>query len=70
MEIIKGSLIGDLKELDEYKEQFDLISLNMVIHHLDTDYKTYPNMKLMLKNLFSLLKPEGIICINHCYKEN
>jgi ubiquinone/menaquinone biosynthesis C-methylase UbiE len=40
---INGSLLEDLSGLAEYENKFDLITINQVIHHLDTDHDTYPN---------------------------
>ena len=42
----------------------------MVIHHLDTDFENFPNLNSMVKRLYTLLKPNGKLCINHCYEEN
>jgi len=44
--------------------------LNMVIHHLDTDCKNFPNFSNSITKIAELCKPGGKICINHAYKEN
>merc|ERR1719258_109877 len=70
VELIQGSLIEDLKELDRYENTFDLIMINQVCHHLDTDHDTYPNFCAMIGKIIKFLKPGGKICINNYTMEN
>ena len=41
----------------------------MVIHHLDSDFKEFPNLKTMIKRMSTLLKPGGKLCIGTMFHE-
>jgi SAM-dependent methyltransferase len=71
VKIVHGSLVSEeFTELDEFKGKVDFITINHVIHHLDTDYKTNPNFRKAISNLYTLLRPGGKICINHILPEH
>ena len=69
VDIVKGSLLGDMSEMICYKGGIDLISINMVLHHLDTDHEDFPNYRKALTTLIPFLKPGGKVCINSFYRE-
>lgn len=69
--IVHGSLVSEeFAELEEYKGKVDFITINHVIHHLDTDHENCPNIKKAISNLYTLLRPGGKICINHILPEH
>ena len=71
VKIVHGSLVSEeFDELDEYRGKVDFITINHVVHHLDTDQENFPNLKKAISNLFSLLRPGGKICILHILPEN
>jgi 2-polyprenyl-3-methyl-5-hydroxy-6-metoxy-1,4-benzoquinol methylase len=49
VKIVQGSLLDNMDEIKEYKNKFDLITCNFVVHHLDTDFSRYPNLRLALE---------------------
>lgn len=59
-----------MSEVAHLDGTMDLVTMNMVIHHLDTDKTNYPNGHKAIKNLARLLKPGAKICINTLLKEN
>ena len=63
VELVQGSL---LEKLPFDNNTFDLILINQVLHHLDTDLENYPNTAKFLLEIFRVLRPSGIICINTC----
>ena len=40
------------------------------MHHLDTDFVNYPNFRLAVKNLHTVLKSGGKLCINTFFRDN
>jgi SAM-dependent methyltransferase len=59
-----------MDEIDHMRGKFDLVTCNMVIHHLDSDFENYPNFRKALNSLQTFLKPGGKVCINHFMEEN
>ncbi|XP_048736913.1 demethylmenaquinone methyltransferase-like isoform X2 [Ostrea edulis] len=49
---------------------FDVVMMNMVLHHLDTsDGESYPNMAKALKEVYRVLKPGGVLAVTTCTPE-
>ena len=44
--------------------------MNLVLHHLDSDHVNFPNVTKTFNNLHKVLKPGGILCINHLTQHN
>lgn len=70
VELIIGSLLDNLSELDSHKGDFDLITMNLVLHHLDTDQEDYPNLRQVIGKLIHVLKPGGKFIVNHFLQKN
>ncbi len=67
VELAHGSLLN-LPYPDDF---FDGIMCNQVIHHLDEPGKTdaFPNVKAMLSSAHRVLRPQGVLVINLCSRQ-
>jgi len=67
VELAHGSLLN-LPYPDDF---FDGIMCNQVIHHLDDPGKTdgFPNVKAMFSSAFRVLRPQGVLVINMCSRQ-
>jgi len=63
VEIIQGSLLERLPFDDV---TFDVVLLNQVLHHLDTDVIEFPKCQQLIFELHRILKPSGVLCVNTC----
>ncbi len=62
---------GSLLNLPYPDDFFDGIMCNQVIHHLDDPGKTdsFPNVKAMLASAYRVLRPQGVLVINLCSRQ-
>jgi ubiquinone/menaquinone biosynthesis C-methylase UbiE len=62
---------GNLLNLPYLDDFFDGIMCNQVIHHLDDPGKTdgFPNVKAMLSSAYRVLRPQGVLIINICSRQ-
>ena len=62
---------GSLLNLPYPDDFFDGIMCNQVIHHLDDPGMTdgFPNVKAMLASAYRVLRPQGVLVINMCSRQ-
>ena len=66
VDLVRGSLMDKLPFEDN---TFDLILINQVLHHLDSDVDNFPNTSKFLSEIFRVMRPSGVVCINTCTPE-
>ena len=61
---------GSLLNLPYDDNGFDGIMCNQVIHHLDAQTtEDFPNIRIMLTDLYRVLRPSGVLIINTCSRQ-
>ena len=66
VQLFQGSILQLSQIFDS--NHFDCILVNQALHHLDTEetrLNDFFNVRMALNQMFNILKPHGVLCINH-----